>query len=92
MSERDFEYGKNNGHVPYGAEYGSQISMANNLTKLTEATARTTGRRYCSTHGSEVSFDAGSYVLRNKTTRWVCFECQKRRNLALPATCINRKE
>ncbi len=66
--------------------------MANNLTKLTEATARTTGRRYCSTHGSEVSFDAGSYVLRNKATRWVCFECQKRRSLTLPATCLKRKE
>lgn len=58
--------------------------MASSLTRLTEAAAKTTGRRYCSTHGSQVPCDAGSYVLRNKTTRWVCFSCQQKRNFAIP--------
>lgn len=55
--------------------------MSGSLKKLTEATARSTGRRYCSTHGSEVDADAGGYISRGKTTRWVCFTCQERRNL-----------
>lgn len=54
--------------------------MSGSLKKLTEAAARSTGRRYCST-GSEVEVDGGSYILRGKTTRWVCFTCQERRKL-----------
>lgn len=59
-----------------------KVNVTNELTKLTEAIARTTGRRYCSTHRSEVPVEAGSYVQCNKTTRWVCFACQKRRDVA----------
>lgn len=55
--------------------------MSGSLKNLTEAAARSTGRRYCSTHGSEVEADAGSYIVRGKTTRWVCFTCQERRKL-----------
>jgi hypothetical protein len=58
--------------------------MMDTLTKLTEAMARASGKRYCSTHRSEVPNEAGSYVLRNKTTRWLCFECQRRRGLIFP--------
>lgn len=55
--------------------------MASSLTKITEATAKSTGRRYCSTHASEVAADAGSYILRGKTNRWVCFVCQAKRKI-----------
>lgn len=55
--------------------------MSGSLKTLTEAAARSTGRRYCSTHGSEVEADSGSYIACGKTTRWVCFTCQERRKL-----------
>ena len=55
--------------------------MSGSLKNLTEAAARSTGRRYCSTHGSEVEADAGSYIACGKTKRWVCFTCQERRKL-----------
>jgi hypothetical protein len=40
------------------------------------------GKRYCTTHRGEVQSDAGSAVLRNRTTRWICFACQRRRALS----------
>jgi hypothetical protein len=59
--------------------------MSDSLKKLTEAAARSAGRRYCSTHGSEVDASSGSKIRRGKTMRWVCFTCQDRRDLIVRA-------
>jgi hypothetical protein len=51
--------------------------MPNTTTaKATEAAARITGKRYCSHHQGEAAIDAGSYILCNKSRRWVCDRCQ----------------
>jgi hypothetical protein len=56
--------------------------------KVPDATGHTiskpAGKRYCTTHRGEVQSDAGSAVLRNRTTRWICFACQRRRALSTP--------
>jgi len=53
------------------------------LAKMTEATVKVTGRRYCTTHRGEVAAEAGSHVPCQKQLRWVCFNCQEKRSAAL---------
>jgi hypothetical protein len=48
------------------------------IAKATQAAANAIGKRYCSHHQGEVAADAGAYVMRNKTKRWVCFRCQEK--------------
>jgi len=49
------------------------------IGQVNQAAAKATGRRYCTHHQGEVSIDAGSHVMRNKTRRWICFRCQEKR-------------
>ena len=44
--------------------------------KLNAATAKITGKRFCSHHGGEVLADSGSFVTSNKSRRWICHRCQ----------------
>jgi hypothetical protein len=44
-----------------------------------EERAPAPAKRYCTTHRGEVQGDAGNFVLRNRTTRWICHACQRRR-------------
>lgn len=46
--------------------------------KMTQATANVTGRRYCMHHQGEVPADAGSFVVRKKSKRWICYRCQEK--------------
>jgi len=62
--------------------------MANSTIALvTQAVAKAIGRRYCSHHQGEVAIDAGSYEVRNKTRRWICFRCQEKSRNAKVRSC-----
>ncbi len=51
--------------------------MSNNaLSGTMEIALQVSAKKYCSHHGSEVPFQEGSFVLRNKTKRWICNNCQ----------------
>lgn len=47
------------------------------LAHVTQAVAKAIGKKYCSHHQGDVAIDAGSYVVRNKIRRWICFRCQE---------------
>lgn len=46
------------------------------LEHLTGAVVSTTGRRYCSSHRSEVADDDGAYIICGHTRRWLCSKCR----------------
>lgn len=48
------------------------------LNELIEVAAKLTGRRYCTHHGGEADASAGSFVIRNKSKRWICDVCEKK--------------
>jgi hypothetical protein len=51
------------------------------LERAAQAEMKLTGKRYCSQHQGMVALDAGSIVVRGRSRRWMCFQCQ--RNSAL---------
>jgi len=53
--------------------------MTSAISHVTQAAAKVTGKRYCSDHRGEVAVDAGGYVMRGKTKRWMCFHCQEKK-------------
>lgn len=54
------------------------------LASATQATVNITGKRYCSHHQGEALVEQGSFVLRNKTKRWICFSCQEKSKNSRP--------
>lgn len=48
------------------------------IAKVVQAAANVTGKRFCSHHQGEVAADAGAFVMRNKSRRWICFKCQEK--------------
>lgn len=54
------------------------------ITSATQAAANVTGKRYCAHHQGEALVEQGSFVLRNKTKRWICFSCQEKSKNSRP--------
>lgn len=54
------------------------LTRRSSLASATQATVNLTGKRYCAHHQGEALVEQGSFVLRNKTKRWICFSCQQK--------------
>jgi hypothetical protein len=57
----------------------------------TQAVTVANGKRFCLEHHAQVTADQGCIVRRGRSTRWVCFTCQARREAALALQSVNEK-
>ena len=44
--------------------------------QVTAASAKITGRRWCSDHQGDADATAGSMMTRNRSARWICDKCR----------------
>jgi len=49
--------------------------------KLTESVAGVTGKRWCNHHQGHAPAAEGGFVLRGKTSSWMCAKCKKLRGI-----------